>query len=127
MRARHEWTGGPTVPPRVDERLTARLRRELAGLDCGCRDKAEAVLDGIDADEDARARAGALADARGMRDAIVLVLALLGEVDEIAADEPDRSAFAELADLFEDAAGFAAAGAEAMRRLAGAAARRHEA
>jgi hypothetical protein len=60
-----------------------------------------------------------LADARKMRDAIVIVLALLGELDELMPDEPDRSAFHEIADLFQDVADFAAYGASAAIRAAG--------
>src|SRR5690606_13466519 len=98
---------------------TERLRRGLAqaGIDCKCREKAYSVLDEFDAERQLQRRAAALADARQMRDAIVVVLALLGEVDELTIDEPDLSAFAELASLFEDVADFASSGADAMRHL----------
>lgn len=51
-----------------------------------------------------------------MRDAIVVALALLGELDELVPDRPDRSACRDMADLFEDVAGFAMFGAEAARK-----------
>ena len=54
-----------------------------------------------------------------MRDAIVIVLALLGELDELMPDEPDRSAFHEIADLFQDVSEFAASGVKAARQAAG--------
>ena len=105
--------------PAEADSVVARLRRGLAeaGLDCECRDKANAVLDGFDAELLLRRRAEALADARRMRDAIVIVLALLAEVDEITPEEPDATAFDELASLFGDISDFAATGAEAMRHL----------
>lgn len=70
-------------------------------------------------DEDLVNRASGLANARRMRDAIVIVLALLGELDELMPDEPDRSCFHEIADLFQDVADFAALGAKAAQLAAG--------
>lgn len=55
-----------------------------------------------------------------MRDAIVTVLALLVELDELTPDEPDRSAFYEVASLFQDIADFASYGAASAGRAAGA-------
>lgn len=100
--------------------LVERLRRGIAEapLDCECRDVANGMLDRVDAEEELVRRAAGLADARRMRDAIVMVLALLGELDELMPDEPDRSAFHEIADLFDDVASFAAFGAEAARQAA---------
>lgn len=122
MRARHERTTAMPLPGNgeIHESAVVRLRQGLAeaGLDCTCRDKANAVLDSFDAEQTARRRATALADARRMRDAIVIVLALLGEVDEVTPEEPDVSAFDELASLFDDIADFASTGADAMRVLA---------
>lgn len=99
-----------------------RLRRGIAeaGLDCGCLATADAVLDRVGAEEELVRRAAGLADARKMRDAIVLVLVLLGELDTLTPDEPDRSAFHEIASLFADVGEFATFGAEAARRAAGA-------
>jgi ABC-type uncharacterized transport system YnjBCD ATPase subunit len=98
-----------------------RLRRGIAeaGLDCNCRQAANDVLDRAGMEEELLQRAAGLADARKMRDAIVLVLALLGELDELLPDEPDRTAFHEIAALFEDVADFAAYGATAAIRAAG--------
>lgn len=110
----------PTAPLTVDG-LVARLRRAMddAGLDCGCREAADAAFARLDAEEDLRRRSAGLADARRMRDAIVLVLGLLGDLDDLAPDEPDRSAFGAMAGLFQDITDFAAFGAVAMRRAAG--------
>lgn len=110
------------VAPAGRETLVDRVRRGIAeaGLDCGCRTVADAVLDRVDAEEELVRRAAGLADARRMRDAIVLALGLLGELDDLMPDEPDRTAFREIADLFHDVADFAAFGAEAACRAAGA-------
>ena len=104
------------------ETVVERLRRGIAEarLDCGCRETANDVIDRIGAEEDLIIRADGLAEARKMRDAIVMVLALLGELDELMPDEPDRTAFHEIASLFRDVADFASFGAEAARRAAGA-------
>ncbi|MBS3652324.1 hypothetical protein KEU06_27410 [Pseudaminobacter sp. 19-2017] len=102
--------------------IVERLRRELneAGLDCGCRDAADAMLERIGAEEGLARRAEGLANARRMRDAIVIVTALLCELDELTPEEPDRTAFHEIASLFQDVADFAASGALAARQAAGA-------
>lgn len=106
---------------RSQESVVARLRRGIAeaGLDCGCRAAAEDTLDQIETEENLVLRANGLADARRMRDAIVIALSLLGELDELMPDEPDRTAFHEMADLFRDVADFASVGAAAARRAAG--------
>ena len=111
-----------TVNRSPGETVVERLRRGIAeaGLDCGCRESANDMIDRIDAEEDLIVRADGLAEARKMRDAIVMVLALLGELDELMPDEPDRTAFHEIASLFRDVADFASFGAEAARRAAGA-------
>ena len=104
-----------------NESVVERLRRSIAeaGFDCNCREAAHDMLDRARVEEDLMRRAAALADARRMRDAIVLVLVLLGELDELMPDEPDRSAFDEIAGLFQDVADFAAYGAIAAVRAAG--------
>lgn len=101
--------------------LVHRLKQGLAAvdLDCGCREAATKMLNRIDAEEDLARRAEGLANARKMRDAIVLVLALLGELDDLMPEEPDRSAFHEIAGLFADVGDFAAFGAAAARQAAG--------
>jgi hypothetical protein len=103
------------------EAVVERLRRGIAeaGLDCNCREAANDVLDRAGLEEELVRRAGGLADARKMRDAIVIVLALLGELDELMPHEPDRSVFHEIAGLFQDIADFAAYGAAAAIRAAG--------
>ena len=53
-----------------------------------------------------------------MRDAILVLVALLGELDDLDVDEADVTAFAEVAGLFDDLKDFAACGARAMRQSA---------
>lgn len=113
---------GGHLPDATDkDSLVQRLRRGIAeaGLDCDCREAANDMLNRVGAEEDLVRRAAGLADARRMRDAIVLVLSLLGELDELMPDEPDRSTFHEIAGLFHDVAEFAAFGAAAARQAAG--------
>lgn len=107
---------------RNHETVVDRLRRGLteADLDCGCRDMATSLLDRIGTEQELMRRANGLADARKMRDAIVLVLALLGELDDLMPEEPDHTAFHEIAGLFEDIADFATYGAKASLHAAGA-------
>ena len=110
-----------SAAPLTGDGLVARLRRAMddAGLDCDCREAADAALDRLDVEEELARRSAGLADARRMRDAIVLVLGLLGDLDELTPDEPDRSAFGAMAGLFQDIVDFAAFGAIAARRAAG--------
>lgn len=124
MTIRAEFGRAPVLAeqsPDGRETVVDRLRRGLseANLDCGCREAANEMLDQVGAEAELIRRADALVDARKMRDAIVLVLALLGELDDLMPDEPDRSAFDEIAGLFQDVADFAAFGATAARRAAG--------
>jgi hypothetical protein len=90
-----------------------------AGLDCACRDTANAILDRIDEEGDRVTREAALGEARKMRDAILIVIALLGELDDLTVDEPDKTAFREVAALFRDLSDFAAHGAESALHAAG--------
>ena len=101
--------------------VVERLRQGIAeaGLDCSCREAANDLLDQAAVEEDLAHRTSGLADARKMRDAIVIVLALLGELDELMPDEPDRGAFHEIAGLFQDVADFASYGATAAMRASG--------
>ena len=96
--------------------IVDRLRRGLAeaGLDCRCNDKAERIFDQVDEIR----RAGALEEARRMRDAIAIIVVLLTELDELTANEADISAFNEIADLFEDLVDHASRGAMFARLLA---------
>jgi hypothetical protein len=116
--ATHPLTAAPSSGR---ESVVGRLRRGLAeaGLDGRCREAAEGTLDRIEMEEDFILRANGLADARRMRDAIVAALSLLGELDGLTPDEPDRTAFLEIADLFRDIADFAAFGVLVARRAAG--------
>jgi hypothetical protein len=111
----------PASPAMGGDSVIDRLRKGIAeaGLDCRCLATADAVLDRVGAEEELVRRAAGLADARKMRDAIVLVLVLLGELDTLTPDEPDRSTFHEIASLFADVGEFAAFGAEAAQRAAG--------
>ncbi len=120
MRARMRATLAPTLPA-GNESVFERLRQGIAeaDLDCNCREVANDMLDRAGLEEDLVRRAAGLADARKMRDAIVIVLALLGELDELMPDEPDRSAFHEVASLFQDVSDFATYGAGAAIRAAG--------
>jgi hypothetical protein len=106
MRTRMRASLAETLPVN-DESVVERLRRSIAeaGLDCNCREAANDMLDTACLEEDLLRRAAGLIDARKMRDAIVLVVALLGEL--------------EIAGLFNDVGDFAAYGAEAARRAAG--------
>jgi hypothetical protein len=101
--------------------MVERLRRGLdeAELDCACREVANVMLDQVGREEDLVRRRGALADAIAMRDGIVAVLELIGELDDISLDEPDRSAFHEVASLFQHVAKLAASGEIAATRAAG--------
>jgi hypothetical protein len=99
--------------------LVERLRRGKS--DAGLGDGDVGALRGADAifvEEDLVRRADSLADARKMRDAIVIALALLGKVDVLVPDEPDYTAFHEIADLFQEVIGFASFGASSARRAA---------
>ena len=120
MRTRMRVTLAATAAA-GNESVVERLRRSIAeaGLDCNCREAANDMLDRAGLEEDLLRRASGLADARKMRDAIVLLVALLGELDDLMPDEPDRTAFHEIAGLFNDVGDFAAYGAEAARRAAG--------
>lgn len=103
------------------ETVVERLRRGIAeaGLNCRCKHAANDVLDRVGAEEELIRRARGLADARKMRDAIVAVLALLGEIDELDASEQDRTVFQEIAALFQDVSDYAAHGVVSARWAAG--------
>ena len=107
--------------PDAPDSVITRFRRGLseANLECCCPDVAEQILNRVDAEMGRLRRADGMADARKMRDAIVLVLSLLDELDELAPEEPDRTVFQEIAGLFRDVADFASFGSDAMRRAAG--------
>ena len=110
-----------TIGRHPDRTVVERLRQGIAeaGLDCGCRATANDLVDKLSAEEDLIMRSSGLAEARKMRDAILIVTALLGELDDLVPDEPDRTAFHEIASLFQDVVEFASFGAEAATRAAG--------
>ncbi|MCC0056745.1 MAG: hypothetical protein H6883_11475 [Rhodobiaceae bacterium] len=93
-----------------------RLGLAESGLDCKCQKVAQDLLDRIRSEQEMIRRTAGLADAVRMRNAIGSVLDLLDELDALLPNEPDRSAFNEIADLFEDIAELAIAGAAAARR-----------
>ncbi|WP_127520580.1 hypothetical protein [Mesorhizobium sp. Z1-4] len=119
MRNRRSQVGSVAEVP--GETVIGRLRRGLAeaNLDCGCRQTANDLLDRVGTEDEQARRVKSLAEARGMRDAIVVILALLGELDELTPDEPDRTAFAEVSALFQDIADFASRGAVLAMQAAG--------
>lgn len=104
------------VQPIALEELIARFRRAIAEADpqCQCEGTAKAVLERMDRES----IVGALDEARQMLRAVLAAADLLGDLDEISADEPDKTAFLEAAHLFEDIAEFATRGAGAARRIA---------
>lgn len=75
-------------------------------------------LAGLEAAFSLERRDQGLRQARKMRDAILVLVALLGELDDLGPGESDDTAFAEVAGLFEDVRDFALCGAGA-RRLVG--------
>ena len=96
MRTKTSALIPPPISPALPtgrETVVERLRRRLAEapLDCGCRNVADDLLDRASAEETWCAGQTARRRARKMRDAIVVVLALLGELDELT-PEPDLSA-----------------------------------
>ena len=101
--------------PSVAERLRQGAKAGLGSR----RTKADKVPDRLESEEELVRRASGLADARRMRDAIVIVASLLEELEDLRPDEADRTAFHELADLFQDVADFAAFGAAAALRAGG--------
>ncbi|WP_370321924.1 hypothetical protein [Oricola sp.] len=95
--------------------IVDRLRQGLAeaGLDCRCNERAERIFDQVEE----MGRAGALEEARRMRDAIAIIMVLLTELDELNVNDADPSAFGEIADLFEDLGDHAIRGAVFARLL----------
>ena len=87
-----------------------------AGLDCGCRETVERILDGVARARGAHQRLEGLRDARQKRNGISVLLNLLAEIEEISGAEPDLGVFEEAAALFEDIASLAMAGADASRK-----------
>lgn len=122
MEARHGTValagGGRFEPAAVTEVALQEIRAELtaAGLDCGCRETVERILDGVARARSAHQRLEGLRNARQKRKGIAVLLKWLAEIEEITGAEPDLGVFDEAAALFEDIAALAATGAEASRR-----------
>jgi hypothetical protein len=97
--------------------LVSRLIHVVAenDLDCPCRTTLEEALDRFAALECRRQRRRALAEAREQRDLIIARLAFLAEIDEITEQEPDLTAFAEIAQSLDEISIAAGAGARAIR------------
>ena len=103
------------------DRVAARIRNVIGSvhLDCDCRKRLNDALDRFLEQEKFRDDRRHLLEARQQRTAISAMLDLLGELEEISWLETDRSAFAEIAHIFDDVAQAALAGAAAMRLMAG--------
>ncbi|UYQ71180.1 hypothetical protein OF122_14135 [Pelagibacterium flavum] len=84
--------------------ITSRLRSILADLapQCACHDELDAALVRFTQSERTDDLKRRLAQARDARDLIRGLVELLAELDEIDADEPDKTAFDELGLLFKD-------------------------
>jgi hypothetical protein len=104
---------------RATEALFARIATVIQDidLDCECRDRLRAALARFDHLERRRLSRRALTAARDQRERIAGLTALLADLDEIGWDERDGTIYRELADLFEDIAAAATAGAGAIRSL----------
>lgn len=87
-----------------------------AGLDCGCRNTVERILDQVACARHAHQQSVALRDARQKRNDIAALLNLLAEIDEISGAETDLGVFEEAASLFEDIAELAVVGVDASRK-----------
>lgn len=96
-----------------------RLRHVLmhVDLDCKCQASLAGALDRFAALEERRLARRHLARAREYRDRIAGILTLLAELDELTEIEPDRTVFMDIALLFSDIAGSAAAGATELRAI----------
>ncbi len=119
MTAR-ERRGGRKARRGADASAVARLRHEIDRGETGAAEVGEAavVLAGFKDAFVLEQRGRGLQRARKIRDAIVVLVALLGELDDLDAGEPDVTSFAEVAGLFDDVGEFAACGATAMRQAA---------
>ncbi len=100
--------------------VVRRIKTVIAGvdLDCECRARLDEALTRFTALEQRRVQREHLVRARQHRERIEAIVDLLREVDELAAAEPDRSVYTELALLFDEVAATAGEGALCMRSLA---------
>jgi hypothetical protein len=103
------------------DRIAARIRNVISTvqLDCDCRQRLNDALDRFLEQERYRGDRRWLQEARQQRTAISAMLDLLGELEEISWLETDRTAFGEIAHIFDDVAQAAHAGARAMRTMSG--------
>ena len=99
--------------------LVNRLRSLIAtaALDCDCREKVGDALQRFVDQEEMRLDRRHLMEARQHRAAVIALVGLLSDLEEITGSESDRSVFGELAQLFADVAQQANLGADALRRL----------
>ncbi|MDN2566292.1 hypothetical protein N1F89_08665 [Aquibium sp. A9E412] len=89
-----------------------------ADLDCGCEARARSTLDRLVLESVHLQAELRLGEARGRLDAVRRLTAFLAELDELEPDEPDLSAFEEVALLFQEMSAAALAGAAAVRSAA---------
>nr|WP_292772770.1 hypothetical protein [Mesorhizobium sp.] len=101
--------------PTVVRRLTT-LMREVQ-LDCECHSRLDEALARFAALEERREACQHLASARRQRERINAMLFFLQDLNDLTAAEGDRSAYLDIALLFDDIATTARAGAFAMRQL----------
>ena len=104
----------------TDTAVVRRIMTLIAGvdLDCECRARLDDALTRFTALEHRRVLRQHLIRARQHRERIEAILDFLQEVDELVANEPDRSVYTELALLFDEVAAIAEEGALSMHRLA---------
>ena len=99
--------------------IVARLAVLIDGLalDCECRSRLDELLARFGEWEKVRARLQELSAARASRERIEAISLSLHELDELGANEPDRSVYAEMALLFDEIADMAILGARRLRQL----------
>lgn len=100
-------------------RIAGRIRNVLSTvqLDCECRRRLHEALDRFVEQERHREDRRWLLEARRQRAAIAAMLELVGELEDIGWPESDRTAFDEIAHIFDDIAHAAQIGADAMRAM----------
>ncbi|MGB3391571.1 MAG: hypothetical protein WBA88_26755 [Pseudaminobacter sp.] len=105
------------APSNVDllNRLSAAL--DNAHLDCGCRPQLDEVLARFEKRERLQDARACLANARTQREKLEIALLFLNDLDDLTASESDRSAYIDVAMLFESMAETAQEGARLMRAL----------
>ncbi|WIJ26885.1 hypothetical protein [Devosia sp. RR2S18] len=101
--------------------LAQRLRSTIqhAASTCECREQVDEAIARFMTLEQARRDRSALLKARGQLVRIIALTQMLAELDDISWTEVDRSAFEELAQLFDDVARAATLGSAAMQMISG--------